>query len=66
MTIFICTDLLGTMGKLKKTLRYFSATGGCTRQRKAASCAASQNIPIFYGTRRFITVFITALHWSLS
>jgi hypothetical protein len=25
-----------------------------------------KNFPAFYGTRRFITVFTTALHWSLS
>jgi hypothetical protein len=25
-----------------------------------------KNIPTFYGTRRFITVFTRALHWSLS
>jgi hypothetical protein len=25
-----------------------------------------QNFPAFYGTRRFITVFTRALHWSLS
>jgi hypothetical protein len=25
-----------------------------------------KNIPSFYGTRRFITVFTRALHWSLS
>jgi hypothetical protein len=33
----------------------------------AASCAAKlKNFPEFYGTRRFITVFTRALHWSLS
>jgi hypothetical protein len=25
-----------------------------------------KNFPIFYGTQRFLTVFTTALHWSLS
>jgi hypothetical protein len=25
-----------------------------------------KNFPIFYGSRRFITVFTIALHWSLS
>jgi hypothetical protein len=25
-----------------------------------------KNYPVFYGTRRFITVFTRALHWSLS
>jgi hypothetical protein len=30
---------------------------------EAANCAAT---PTFYGTRRFITVFTKALHWSLS
>jgi hypothetical protein len=25
-----------------------------------------KNFPTLYGTRRFITVFIRALHWSLS
>jgi hypothetical protein len=25
-----------------------------------------KNFPAFYGTRRFITVFIRALNWSLS
>jgi hypothetical protein len=25
-----------------------------------------KNFPTFYGTRRFITVFTRALHWSLS
>jgi len=25
-----------------------------------------KKFPAFYGTRRFITVFTTALHWSLS
>jgi hypothetical protein len=24
-----------------------------------------QNFPMFYATRRFITVYTTALHWSL-
>jgi hypothetical protein len=30
------------------------------------NCAATQEHPAFYGTRRFITVFTRALHWSLS
>jgi hypothetical protein len=34
--------------------------------REAASCAATKNFPAFYGSRRFITVFTRALHWSLS
>jgi hypothetical protein len=34
--------------------------------REAASCAATQDFPAFYGTLRFITVFIRALHRSLS
>jgi hypothetical protein len=34
---------------------------------EAANCAATQEIiPAFYRTRRFITVFTRALHWSLS
>jgi hypothetical protein len=33
---------------------------------EAASCAATQEFPNFYGTRRFITVFTRALQWSLS
>jgi hypothetical protein len=32
----------------------------------AANSAATQELPAFYGTRRFITVFTRALHWSLS
>jgi hypothetical protein len=24
-----------------------------------------KNFPVFYGTRRFITVFTKALHWSI-
>jgi hypothetical protein len=32
----------------------------------AASCPATPQSPNFYGTRRFITVFIRALHWFLS
>jgi hypothetical protein len=33
---------------------------------EAVSHAAINNFPAFYGTRRFITVFTRALHWSLS
>jgi hypothetical protein len=33
---------------------------------KSASCAATQELPTLYGTRRFITVFTRSLHWSLS
>jgi hypothetical protein len=32
----------------------------------AANCAAPQELPSVYGTRRFNTVFTRALHWSLS
>jgi hypothetical protein len=34
--------------------------------REAANCAATQNFPTFYGTRRFITALTRALYWSLS
>jgi hypothetical protein len=30
------------------------------------SCKLCSNFPAFYGTRRFITAFTRALHWSLS
>jgi hypothetical protein len=34
---------------------------------EAANCAAKfKNFPAFHGTRRFISVFTRALHWSLS
>jgi hypothetical protein len=33
---------------------------------EAANCAATQELPSIYQTRRFITVFTRALHWSLS
>jgi hypothetical protein len=33
---------------------------------EAANCATTQELPAFYGTRRFITVFTRALHWFLS
>jgi hypothetical protein len=33
---------------------------------EAANCAATQEFPAFYGTQRFITMFIRVLHWSLS
>jgi hypothetical protein len=33
---------------------------------EAANCAATQEIPSIYGTRRFTTVFTRALHWSLT
>jgi hypothetical protein len=33
---------------------------------EAANCAATQELPAFYGTRRFITMFTRAFHWSLS
>jgi len=33
---------------------------------EASSHSAGQEIPAFYGTRRFITVFKTTRHWSLS
>jgi hypothetical protein len=33
---------------------------------EAASRTANQEFPNIYGTRRFITVFTNALHWSLS
>jgi hypothetical protein len=33
---------------------------------EATNCAAAQELPAFYGTRRFITVFTRGLHWSLS
>jgi hypothetical protein len=32
----------------------------------AVNCAAPQEPPAFYGTRRFNTVFTRVLHWSLS
>jgi hypothetical protein len=32
---------------------------------EAVSHAALKNFPAFYGTRRFITVFTRALHWSI-
>jgi hypothetical protein len=32
---------------------------------EAANCAATQELPEFYGTRRFIAVFTRAVHWSL-
>jgi hypothetical protein len=32
----------------------------------AANSAATQEFPSIYGTRRFITLFTRALHWSLS
>jgi len=31
-----------------------------------SSSSASQEIPAFYGTRRFITVLTRGCHWSLS
>jgi hypothetical protein len=33
---------------------------------EAANCAATQNLPAFYGTQGFINMFTKALHWSLS
>jgi hypothetical protein len=33
---------------------------------EADNHAATQELPTIYGTRRFIAVFISALHWSLS
>jgi hypothetical protein len=33
---------------------------------EAANCAATQELPSIYETRRFITVFTRALQWSLS
>jgi hypothetical protein len=33
---------------------------------KQAVAQSLKNIPTFYGTRRFITVFTRAIHWSLS
>jgi hypothetical protein len=33
---------------------------------EATSCAATQELPAVYITRRFITAFTRALHWSLS
>jgi hypothetical protein len=33
---------------------------------EAANCAATQELPAFYGTWRFITVFTRPHHWSLS
>jgi hypothetical protein len=32
----------------------------------AANCAATQELPSIYGTRRFNVVFTRAFHWSLS
>jgi hypothetical protein len=32
---------------------------------EVANCAATQELPAFYGIRRFITVSTRALHWSL-
>jgi hypothetical protein len=34
--------------------------------REAASCAATRQLPAFYGTRKFITLFTRALHWFIS
>jgi hypothetical protein len=36
------------------------------RELSPAQLAASQELPAFYGTQRFITVFTRSLHWSLS
>jgi hypothetical protein len=33
---------------------------------EVASAQLLKNFPVFYGTRRFITVFTRALHWPLS
>jgi hypothetical protein len=33
--------------------------------REAASCAATQDLPASYETRKFITLFTSGLHWSL-
>jgi hypothetical protein len=33
---------------------------------EAATCVATQELPAIYGTERCITMFTTALHWSLS
>jgi hypothetical protein len=33
---------------------------------EAANVQPLKKFPAFYGTRRFITVFTRALHWSLS
>jgi hypothetical protein len=33
---------------------------------EASNCAATQDVPKIYVTRRFITVFTRALHWSIS
>jgi hypothetical protein len=33
--------------------------------RGAANCAATQNFPAFYGTRRFNTVFTRTIYWSI-
>jgi hypothetical protein len=35
-------------------------------RQKPPSLQPLKNFPVFYGTRRFITVFTRALHWSLS
>jgi hypothetical protein len=43
---------------LTYSLMELSPSGG------AANSAATQEFPSIYGTRRFITVFTRALHWS--
>jgi hypothetical protein len=38
----------------------------CALLQKPPIVQVLKKFPAFYGTRRFITVFIRALHWSLS
>jgi len=45
---------------------YLLTPWGTVLLEKLTGFAASQEIPAFYGTRRFITVFTSARHLSLS
>jgi hypothetical protein len=52
--------------KLIALVLYYITQWSWTLLEKPPVMQLLKNFPIFYGTRRFITVFTRALHWSLS
>jgi hypothetical protein len=55
---------------LKYNIKHTAVTGTHSQSRaileKLPVVQPHEKFPTFYGTRRFITVFTRALHWSLS
>jgi hypothetical protein len=51
---------------MEESLCYFFFSGAESSLRSCKLCSHSRTSPAFYGTRRLVTVFTRAIHWSLS